>query len=88
MIVIGVTGSFGTGKSFVAAILKSFGAKVIDADAIAHDVIKKGTPAYRKIVSEFGCSISVDGKEINRRRLASCVFGNKNNTYFISFSTN
>ena len=44
MTVIGLTGSFGTGKTFVASIMKSLGARVIDADSIAHGVIRKGGP--------------------------------------------
>ncbi len=77
MVVIGVTGSFGTGKTFVASVFKSLGAKVIDADKIARDVIKKGSPAYKKIAAEFECSISGKTGAIDRRKLATCVFGNK-----------
>ncbi len=42
MKVIGLTGSFGTGKTYVASVFRSLGAKVIDADKIAHSVIRKG----------------------------------------------
>jgi len=80
MNVIGITGGFGTGKTFVASIMKrSFGAKVLNADEIAHDVIRKGTPAYKKIVAVFGEEILDDGRNIRRRRLADIAFGNKEN---------
>lgn len=75
--IIGLTGSFGTGKTFVASIFKSLGAKVIDADEIAHDVIKKGTKAYKGIVVAFGPGILGSNREIDRRRLAERVFVNK-----------
>ena len=74
MTVIGLTGSFGTGKTFVASIFRSFGAKVIDADVIAHRVIKKGSPAYKKIVAAFGRDILGLSGEIDRRRLAALTF--------------
>lgn len=77
MTVIGLTGSFGTGKTFVASIFKSFGAVVIDADMIAHGAIKKGKPAYKKIIDVFGPGILASGREIDRKRLAELVFGNK-----------
>ena len=74
MTVIGLTGSFGTGKTFVASIFRSFGAKVIDADVIAHSVIRKGFPAYKKIVSAFGRGILGPSGQIDRRKLAARVF--------------
>ncbi|MBU0604766.1 MAG: dephospho-CoA kinase [Candidatus Omnitrophica bacterium] len=74
MTVIGLTGSFGTGKTFVASIFRSFGARVIDADVIAHRVIRKGSPAYKKIVEAFGHSILGPFGHINRGKLASRVF--------------
>jgi len=75
MIVIGVTGSFGTGKTFVSKILGSYGADVIDADAAAHVVLRKGTRQYAAVVSRFGERI-LDGKrEIDRNVVARIVFG-------------
>jgi dephospho-CoA kinase len=74
MKVIGLTGSFGTGKTFVASIFRSFGAKVIDADMIAHRVIRMGSPAYKKIVAAFGREILAPSGGIDRRKLASRAF--------------
>lgn len=74
MKVIGLTGSFGTGKTTVAAIFRSLGARVIDADKIAHGCIKKGTSAYRKIVRFFGRKILTGTGAIDRGKLAAIVF--------------
>ena len=67
MKVIGLTGSFGTGKTFVASIFQELGAKVIDADRIAHKVIRKGSPAYKRIVKLFGEKILGKKGEIKRK---------------------
>jgi dephospho-CoA kinase len=75
--VIGLTGSFGTGKTFVASIFKSLGATIIDADLIAHGVIKKPGPAYKKIIAAFGSGILAPDREIDRSKLAALVFGSK-----------
>ena len=77
MLVIGITGSFGTGKSYVSGIFKELGAKVIDADRLAHDSIKTGNPAYRKVVRLFGPSILKAGREVDRRKLGHMVFNDK-----------
>ncbi len=74
MIVIGITGSLATGKSEVAKILKKKGAHVFDADRVARDVIRKGTPVYGAILKIFGRGyLSADGR-INRKKLAAHVF--------------
>ncbi len=69
-----MTGSFGTGKTFVASVFRSFGAKVVDADVIAHRVIRKGSPAHKKIVAVFGRGILGPSGGIDRRRLAALAF--------------
>jgi len=79
MKVIGLTGSFGTGKTTVASIFKSLGARVIDADKIAHSSIKKGTPAHKRIVSAFGDRILTKGGEIDRKSLGRKVFASRKN---------
>lgn len=75
-IVLGITGSYGTGKTTVAKIFKSFGAKVIDADKIAHSLIKPGTIVYNKIIAIFGSRILKKDKSIDRIKLSEIVFNN------------
>ncbi len=77
MKVIGLTGSFGTGKTSVAAIFKSLGAKVIDADKIARGFLKKGTAVYRDIVREFGMSVIAPGGNVDRKKLAKVIFSDE-----------
>ncbi|MDD2928011.1 MAG: dephospho-CoA kinase [Candidatus Omnitrophica bacterium] len=76
-IIVGLTGSFGSGKSTVAGIFASSGAKVIDADRIAHAFLRRGSKVYEKVVYSFGPGILGKNKEIDRRRLAGVVFNNK-----------
>lgn len=77
-LIIGLTGSFGSGKTTVAKMFKSFGAQVIDADEIAHRIIHPGSQIYKKIISVFGENILKKNKAIDRDKLARIVFGNKN----------
>lgn len=76
-IILGLTGSFGSGKTTVARIFRSFGAKIIDADSIAHRVIKPKNPIYKKIINTFGKDILNKDRTINRNKLAKLVFNNK-----------
>ncbi len=73
-VVIGLTGNIACGKSTVARMLAEKGACVIDADAIAHEVIRKGTPAYDAVLQRFGPGILGPDGEIDRRRLGEIVF--------------
>ncbi|MDX1523474.1 MAG: dephospho-CoA kinase [Anaerolineae bacterium] len=73
-IVIGLTGNIATGKSLVLRMLQELGATVIDADKLAHLVMRKGTPVYQAIIEEFGKFILDDDGEINRAKLGSIVF--------------
>jgi len=77
--VIGVTGSFGSGKTTVARIFKSLGGRVIDADGIARSLIDSHRPIYKKIISTFGGGILAKNKKIDRVKLADIVFSNKKN---------
>ena len=77
MKIIGLTGSFGTGKTSVASVFRSLGAKVIDADRIAQRLIAGRGPEQRRIVAAFGPGILAKGRRIDRRKLAGLVFGNK-----------
>jgi dephospho-CoA kinase len=74
---LGITGSFGTGKSTVARLFARKGMKVIDADKIAHQVIKKGSREYKKIINLFGRCVLDKGGQINRKKLSQAVFGKR-----------
>ena len=74
MQVIGLTGGIATGKSTVSAILKEAGAVIIDADRIARQVVKKGLPAHREIVENFGNNVLLSSGEINRSVLGDIIF--------------
>jgi dephospho-CoA kinase len=76
MIVVGLTGGFGSGKSTVAGMLRELGARVIDADKVAHQLYQPGTPAFDEVVGAFGREIVGENGEIDRRRLGRKVFGN------------
>ncbi|MDK2799936.1 MAG: dephospho-CoA kinase [Clostridiales bacterium] len=77
MKVIGLTGGTGSGKSTVANIAKDLGAKVIDADIIARQIVQKGQKALEEIVQHFGKDILLENGELNRRKLGSIVFADK-----------
>jgi len=74
MIIIGVTGGFGTGKSTVSKIFNGLGASVLDADKLAHKAIRPGAAAYKKAVKLFGSSILNKEKKIDRKKLSQLVF--------------
>ncbi len=77
MVVIGVTGGLGTGKSTVAGMFKRLGAVVLDADHMAHHVMEPKRLAWRQIVKMFGEGVLNDDETIDRRRLAALVFGDE-----------
>ena len=74
MIIIGVTGSIGTGKTTVAGIFRKMGAVVIDADEISYQLIYPGKPAWKKIVSAFGKTVLRRDHFIDRKVLGRKVF--------------
>lgn len=74
MVVIGVTGGLGTGKSTVAGMFKQLGAVVLDADVMAHEVMEPKNVAWRQILKTFGEDVLNEDHTINRRRLADIVF--------------
>jgi dephospho-CoA kinase len=74
MRVIGLTGGIASGKSTVARMLAELGARVIDADGIAREVVEPGQPAFADIVATFGRDILTEGGTIDRARLGALVF--------------
>jgi dephospho-CoA kinase len=75
--VIGLTGNIATGKSTVLRMLKRLGARAIDADALVHELMEKGTPVWQAVVQEFGQSILGSDGSINRKKLGSVVFADE-----------
>jgi len=76
-VVIGLTGSFGSGKSTVAGIFSCLGAEIIDADKIAHCLIMPGRGIYKRIIRAFGKGILREDNTIDRNRLADIVFNDR-----------
>ena len=78
--VIGITGGIGCGKSVVMDILaKEYGAAVILADSVGHDLMKPGAINYNGIVEKFGTEILLENGEIDRKKLGAIVFNNQDN---------
>ena len=74
MHLIGLTGGIATGKSTVAAELAGHGATVIDADALAREVVEPGQPALEEIAARFGPEVMTADGRLDRARLGSIVF--------------
>lgn len=70
----GLTGGIASGKTTVAGFLAEFGALVLDADAIAHEMIRKGGEAHADVVARFGREILDPGGDVDRKRLGAIVF--------------
>jgi len=77
MIIVGLTGSVGTGKSTVANFFQELGAYVIDWDELARDVVQPHSKAWKEIVEYFGKDILNEDLTINRQKLAEIVFSDK-----------
>ena len=74
MVVVGLTGGIGSGKSTVARLLAERGARVLDADAVAREVVAPGSPTHEEVVRRFGRSVVADDGTLDRAGLAALVF--------------
>ncbi|MCM3660041.1 dephospho-CoA kinase [Georgenia satyanarayanai] len=74
MLRLGLTGGIGAGKSTVARELERLGAVVVDADAIAREVVAIGTPGLAAVVAEFGEEVLTAGGALDRAALGRMVF--------------
>jgi dephospho-CoA kinase len=73
-LLVGLTGGIATGKSTVNALLASPSVRVVDADALAREVVEPGTPALKQIVAEFGKEVLQPDGRLDRARLGEIVF--------------
>ena len=74
MIVIGLTGGIGSGKTYVGARLVERGAVLIDADVLAREVVEPGRPAYGRVVERFGSEVVASDGKLDRAAIAAIVF--------------
>jgi len=74
MLKIGLTGGIASGKSLVSQIFNELGAHTIDADEIAHELMRPGEPVYNEVVQTFGSEILNPDKTVNRAKLAELAF--------------
>ncbi len=74
LVVVGLTGGIGSGKSTVSAMLSDRGALVVDADVVARQVVEPGGPAYQPVVERFGSEVLAPDGSLDRERLAAVVF--------------
>ena len=70
----GLTGGVASGKSTAARMFAGLGAKIIDADRLGHELIRRGLPAYEEILHHIGLDILDPAQEIDRKRLGAIVF--------------
>lgn len=75
MVVVGLTGGIGSGKSTVASMLAERGAVVIDADQLARAAVAVGTAGHAAVVERFGAGVVAGDGSIDRKALAGVVFG-------------
>jgi dephospho-CoA kinase len=74
VLLVGLTGGIGSGKSTVARLLERRGAVVIDADQLARDAVAKGTPGFDRVVETFGKGVVTPDGALDRSALAARIF--------------
>jgi dephospho-CoA kinase len=78
MLRVGLTGSIGVGKSFVASVFVELGCHVLDADQTAREVVMPGTPGLKALTEAFGDEILNPDGTLNRKQLGAVVFNDEN----------
>jgi len=71
---VGLTGGVASGKSLVAGMLEAFGARVVDTDVVAREVVEPGRPALQQIIDAFGEDILDENRRLDRRRMRERIF--------------
>lgn len=77
MLIVGLTGGIGSGKTTVSDLFKDLGIPIIDTDVIAHDLVADDKSVLKEIVTQFGGGILKEDKTLNRKELAKIVFSQK-----------
>jgi len=77
MLRVGLTGSIGVGKTFVASVFIELGCHVLDADQTAREVVMPGTPGLKALVEEFGDDILATDGTLDRKRLGALIFADQ-----------
>jgi dephospho-CoA kinase len=77
MLIVGLTGGIGAGKSLVAQNFSELGATVVDADQLARIAVAKGSAGFDEVVARFGDAVLKNG-DLNRQALAEIVFSDSN----------
>jgi dephospho-CoA kinase len=76
-LLLGVTGGIATGKTVVAGMLGAMGAKTIDFDILAREVVEPKKPAWKDIVEYFSEQVLMEDKTLDRKKLSDIVFNDK-----------
>lgn len=87
MIVFGLTGKTGAGKSTVAALLENLGFLIIDGDKVAREITQGQSEVVKKLSEAFGNQILLDDGTLNRRALAKIAFSSEENTKLLNSIT-
>jgi dephospho-CoA kinase len=77
MLRVGLTGSIGVGKSFVASVFVELGCHVLDADQTAREVVMPGTPGLKALTDAFGEEILNTDGTLDRKRLGALIFADQ-----------
>src|SRR6266702_3547443 len=77
MLRVGLTGSIGVGKSFVAGVLAELGCNVLDADRTAREVVEPGSPGLCAVAERFGDEVIREDGTLDRERLGSLIFASE-----------
>jgi dephospho-CoA kinase len=78
MLIVGITGGIGSGKTAVTDEFERLGISVVDADVAARTIVEKGKPALEQIAQHFGSDILLDNEELNRAALRKLIFDQPN----------
>lgn len=87
MLIIGLTGKTGAGKSTVASYLKEKGCFIIDGDVVAREIVLPGQPALKKLSDAFGEDIILPDGSLDRKKLAARAFSSRENTALLNVIT-